>query len=67
MRSHSGNAASAPLVRTWANADEAVEWAVTVLGDLMVQTCDGCEPEAVPGVGVLPDHDKQSDLSWLRH
>ena len=54
----STSAADNLLVQTWPDVDQAQEWAVKVLGDLIVQTCEGCEPAGVPGTGVLPEHDE---------
>lgn len=42
------------LARTWGTPQEAQEWATRVLGDKHIRTCQGCESETTPGVGLLP-------------
>lgn len=42
------------LARTWSSPQEAQEWATRVLGDKHIRTCQGCESETTPGVGLLP-------------
>ena len=54
-----GEAATTHLVQTWPDVEAAQDWAVKVLGDLIIQTCAGCEPSGIPGSGVLPLHDEQ--------
>ena len=54
----SGGETETPLAAAWASPAEAWDWAVTVLGDITVRTCDGCEPSGTPGAGLLPEHER---------
>jgi len=42
------------LATIWPAPEAAREWAVEVLGEQIVTTCDGCAKESVPGTGLLP-------------
>lgn len=42
------------LARTWNTPQQAREWAVRVLGDKHIRTCQDCQSETTPGVGLLP-------------
>lgn len=57
--SASGDAADTHLAQTWSSPEAAKAWAVKVLGDLIVRTCEDCEPAGVPGTGALPEHDQR--------
>ena len=41
------------LAILWAAPDEAQDWAVSVLGERHVTTCDACPKDTQPGVGLL--------------
>jgi len=56
--SPSGDAADTPLAKTWADPEAARAWAVKVLGELRVRTCEDCAPSGIPGAGALPEHDQ---------
>jgi integrating conjugative element protein (TIGR03755 family) len=56
--SATGEAAETHLAQTWADPEVARAWAVKVLGDLIVRTCEDCEPSGIPGTGALPEHDR---------
>ncbi len=43
------------VCQTWNSPDAAAAWAVRVLGETQVQTCDGCTTtQTTPGVGLTP-------------
>lgn len=42
------------LAALWPAPEAAREWAVEVLGEQIVTTCDSCAKESVPGTGLLP-------------
>ncbi len=49
----SANASGPRLVDLWPTAQAASDWAVEVLGDKIVRTCDGCERSTRPGTQAL--------------
>lgn len=49
------------LVEVWASPEEARDWAVSVLGEIIVTTCAGCPKESIPGGGLLPMIDRTSE------
>lgn len=58
------------LAQTWGSPSEAEEWTTRVVGDTHVRTCNGCESETTPGVGLLPiqeetNEEVQQDLQAL--
>ena len=57
-------AASTPprLVELWSSPEEAAQWAVEVLGDLQIRTCQGCTPSTDPGTGLLPKYESEREL-----
>jgi len=54
------NLADTLLVSTWRSPRAAQDWAVTVLGDTVIRTCEDCEPSGEPGSGILPQHDRET-------
>lgn len=52
------------LLAIWPTAVAAREWVVSVIGDSLVSTCDGCGKDSVPGTGLLPTkYAEQQQLS----
>lgn len=47
------------LVELWAAPEDAGTWAREVLGDMDVQTCEGCVPQTAPGIGLLPKYEAE--------
>jgi integrating conjugative element protein (TIGR03755 family) len=42
------------LTEIWPSSVDARNWAVEVLGEHIVTTCDGCPKNSIPGTGLLP-------------
>ena len=47
-------ASSARLSGIWASPGQARDWAVDVVGENIVTTCDTCRKDSIPGTGLLP-------------
>jgi integrating conjugative element protein (TIGR03755 family) len=58
----SANASGPRLVDLWPTAQAASDWAVAVLGDKIVRTCDGCERSTRPGTGLLPQFEAEREV-----
>ena len=60
------NPAQAPVIANsrlqalWPEVDDARAWVVSVVGDQIVTTCDACDKQSVPGVGLLPTKHRES-------
>ena len=50
------------LVELWSSPEAAAQWAVEVLGDLQIQTCQGCVPNTDPGTGLPPKYEAEREL-----
>ncbi len=48
------SASSARLSEIWSTPAQARDWAVDVVGENIVTTCDTCRKDSVPGTGLLP-------------
>ena len=48
------SASSARLSGIWSTPGQARDWAVDVVGENIVTTCDTCRKDSVPGTGLLP-------------
>jgi integrating conjugative element protein (TIGR03755 family) len=55
-------AADTKLAETWATPAEAAQWAVDVLGDEIVMTCQDCPRSTEPGTGLLPKFEEERVL-----
>jgi len=55
--------AGARLLSIFPTPADARNWVVSVIGDTLVTTCDGCLKDAVPGTGLLPQ--KQAEQEEL--
>lgn len=64
-----GAAAGMAMVKQWPTPDAAAAWAVSVIGDDEIRTCQGCDVAVShPGVGLVPDYDKtRTDLEPKLH
>lgn len=49
------------LVTLFSTSAEASEWAVDVLGDAIIRTCDGCVREQIPGKGLATKFTSEQD------
>jgi integrating conjugative element protein (TIGR03755 family) len=47
-------AAATRLAEIWPSPTDARDWAVDVVGDNIVTTCDTCPKDSIPGTGLLP-------------
>lgn len=52
---------SAPLRQHFAGPDSLSQWIWNVLGDIEISVCDGCAQGAVPGRGLIPYIEKETD------
>lgn len=52
---------SAPLAQHFSGPDELSQWIWNVLGDIEISVCDGCVQGAVPGRGLIPYIEKETD------
>lgn len=53
--------ADAPLTQHFDGPDDVAEWVFGVLGDLEITVCDGCAKGSIPGRGLLPYIEQQTD------
>ena len=52
------------LLAVWPTPLTAREWVVSVIGDNIVTTCDGCAKDSVPGTGLIPvKYNEQQQLA----
>jgi integrating conjugative element protein (TIGR03755 family) len=49
------------LGAVWPGSQDAIDWAQDVLGDVIVRTCEDCEPSGTPGIGLLPGVEKAQE------
>jgi integrating conjugative element protein (TIGR03755 family) len=60
-----GTSAPAPaanrLAEIWPSPSDARDWAVDVVGDNIVTTCDTCPKDSLPGTGLLPKLFQESE------
>lgn len=60
--SHTGSADTLPrLAEIWREPTMAADWAVSVLGDVMVSTYDSHTDQSTPGMGLLPKIQSDKD------
>jgi len=52
---------NAPLSQHFDGPDALSEWVWTVLGDLEIGVCDGCDRGALPGKGLIPHIEQRAD------
>jgi integrating conjugative element protein (TIGR03755 family) len=58
----SGPASAATrLGEIWPSPTDARDWAVDVVGDNIVTTCDSCPKDSIPGTGLLPKLFQEAD------
>ena len=50
------------LAQLWATPLAAAEWAVDVLGDDIVMTCQDCSKRSVPGSGLAPKYEAERQI-----
>lgn len=51
-------AAGSRLADTWETPADAAQWAVDVLGDEIIRTCQSCTRSTRPGTGLLPKYNE---------
>lgn len=51
----------APLRQHFDGPDDVAQWVYAVLGDLEITVCDACEKGTIPGRGLLPHIEQQTD------
>ncbi len=55
-----GSGSTARLPQIWASPTEASAWAIDVVGENIVTTCDTCRKDSIPGTGLLPKLHQES-------
>lgn len=51
-----------PLVQTFGSPSDIQDWIKTVLGDVFVGICDGCDKGNQPGLGLRPKIEEKKDI-----
>ena len=54
--------ATSRLAELWSSPDQARQWAVEVVGENIVTTCDTCRKDSIPGTGLLPGLHQESTV-----
>lgn len=47
------------VARLWVTPGKAKDWVVSVVGDKLVTTCEGCAKKNLPGEGLLPKYEEE--------